>query len=55
VKSLGGTSVEIGLIDGVANAVAALVRLPSGAVSDVVGRRPLVLLGYMGSPRSSAL
>jgi MFS family permease len=46
VKSLGGTSVEIGLIDGVANAVAALVRLPSGAVSDVVGRRPLVLLGY---------
>jgi MFS family permease len=46
VKGLGGTSVEIGLIDGVANAVAAVVRLPSGAISDVVGRRPLVLLGY---------
>ncbi len=46
VKGLGGTSVEIGLIDGVANAVAAVVRLPSGAVSDAVGRRPLVLFGY---------
>jgi MFS family permease len=46
VKGLGGTSVEIGLIDGIANAVAAVVRLPSGAVSDAVGRRPLVLFGY---------
>ncbi len=46
VKGLGGTSVEIGLIDGLANAVAAVVRLPAGAVSDAVGRRPLVLLGY---------
>ena len=46
VKSLGGTSVEIGLIDGVANAVAAVVRLPSGAISDFAGRRPLVLFGY---------
>jgi MFS family permease len=46
VKRLGGTSVAIGLIDGVANAVAAIVRLPSGAISDFVGRRPLVLFGY---------
>jgi MFS family permease len=46
VKGLGGTSVEIGLIDGMANAVAAVVRLPSGAISDAVGRRPLVLVGY---------
>jgi MFS family permease len=46
VKSLGGTGFDIGLIDGLANAVAAVVRLPSGAVSDAVGRRPLVLLGY---------
>ena len=46
VKSLGGTSLDIGLVDGVANAVAALVRLVSGALSDRVGRRPLVLLGY---------
>jgi MFS family permease len=46
VKGLGGTGVEIGLIDGIANAVAAVVRLPSGAISDVIGRRPLVLAGY---------
>jgi len=46
VRSLGGSSVEIGLIDGVANAVAAIVRLPAGAISDSVGRRPLVLIGY---------
>jgi len=46
VQSLGGTSVEIGLIDGIANAVAAVVRLPSGALSDRIGRRPLVLCGY---------
>ena len=46
VRSLGGSSIEIGLIDGLANAVAAVVRLPSGALSDAVGRRPLVLFGY---------
>jgi MFS family permease len=46
VKALGGTSVDIGLIDGIAYAVAAVVRLPSGAVSDAVGRRPIVLAGY---------
>jgi len=46
VKGLGGTAVEIGLIDGIANAVAAVVRMPSGAISDVIGRRPLVLAGY---------
>jgi MFS family permease len=46
VRSLGGTSIDIGLIDGIANAVAAVVRLPSGAVSDTLGRRPLVLAGY---------
>jgi MFS family permease len=46
VKSLGGTSLDIGLIDGTANAVAAVVRLPSGALSDRIGRRRLVLVGY---------
>jgi len=46
LKSLGGTSIQIGLLDGLANAIAALVRLPSGALSDTIGRRPLVLLGY---------
>lgn len=46
VKSLGGTGFDIGLVDGLANAVAAVVRLFSGAASDTFGRRPLVLLGY---------
>jgi MFS family permease len=46
VKSLGGGGEAIGLIDGAANAVAAIVRLPSGMLSDRVGRRPLVLFGY---------
>lgn len=42
VKGLGGTAVDIGLLDGVANAVAAIVRLFAGSLSDRVGRRPLV-------------
>ena len=46
VRELGGSARDLGLIDGIANAVAALVRLPSGALSDSLGRRPLVLLGY---------
>lgn len=46
VKGLGGTAVDIGLLDGVANAVAAVVRLFAGSLSDRVGRRPLVLVGY---------
>jgi len=46
VKGLGGTGVDIGLIDGLANAVAAVVRLFAGAASDRLGRRPLVLIGY---------
>jgi MFS family permease len=46
VKNLGGGGEAIGLIDGAANAVAAIVRLPSGMLSDRVGRRPLVLFGY---------
>jgi MFS family permease len=46
VKGLGGSGVDIGLIDGLANAVAAVVRLPAGMLSDTCGRRPLVLFGY---------
>lgn len=46
VRHLGGTALSVGLIDGIANAVASVVRLPSGALSDAVGRRPLVLAGY---------
>lgn len=46
IRGLGGSSVEIGLIDGIANAVAALVRLPAGAISNAIGHRPLVIFGY---------
>lgn len=46
IRSLGGTSLEIGLVDGLANAVAAVARLPAGVASDRIGRRPLVLAGY---------
>ncbi len=46
IRELGGTSLTVGMIDGIANAVAAGVRLPSGALSDAVGRRPLMLVGY---------
>ena len=46
MRELGGSSISVGLIDGIASTVAAVVRLPSGAVSDSVGRRPLVLFGY---------
>ena len=46
IRELGGSAMNVGMIDGIANAVAAIVRLPSGALSDMVGRRPLILLGY---------
>lgn len=46
VKGLGGSAVDVGLLDGLANAVAAVVRLFAGGLSDRVGRRPLVLVGY---------
>ena len=38
VKGLGGTGFDIGLIDGVANAVAAVVRLFAETLSDRLGR-----------------
>ena len=46
IRELGGSAMNVGMIDGVANAVASVVRLPSGALSDSLGRRPLVLVGY---------
>lgn len=45
-RELGGSALSVGLIDGVANAVAAVMRLPAGALSDAMGRRPLVIIGY---------
>jgi len=47
VGVLGAGALALGLIEGVAEATAALTRLVSGALSDALGRRkPLVLLGY---------
>lgn len=46
IRELGGTAMNVGMIDGVANGIAAIVRLPAGAISDTLGRRPLVLVGY---------
>ena len=43
LPSVGGMAFDIGLIDGVANAVAAVVRLFAETLSDRLGRRPLVL------------
>lgn len=46
MRELGGSALSVGLLDGIANFVAAIVRLPAGMLSDRVGRRPLILLGY---------
>lgn len=47
VGTLGAPIVDIGLIEGVAEATASISKLFSGVVSDWIGRRkPLVLLGY---------
>lgn len=44
---LGASALTVGLIEGVAQATAAITKLFSGALSDRLGRRkPLVLLGY---------
>src|SRR5512145_349423 len=47
VTTLGASALAVGLIEGVAEATAAIVKVFSGALSDWLGRRkPLVLLGY---------
>lgn len=47
VASLGATPLVVGLIEGVAEATAMIVKVFSGYVSDLTRRRkPLVLLGY---------
>lgn len=44
---LGGTAALLGFIEGAADALAGVLRVTSGWISDRVGRRkPLVLLGY---------
>ena len=45
--SLGATAVYVGIIEGIGEATAAIVKVFSGFISDRVGRRkPLILFGY---------
>jgi MFS family permease len=47
VTALGAGAMSVGLIEGIAEATAAIVKMFSGALSDWLGRRkPLVLAGY---------
>lgn len=47
VTVLGASALSVGLIEGVAEATAAIAKVFSGVLSDWIGRRkPLVLLGY---------
>jgi MFS family permease len=47
VSVLGASALSLGLIDGVAEATAAITKLFSGALSDYLGRRKLLILfGY---------
>ena len=47
VTVVGASALSIGIIEGIAEAMAAFVKVFSGAISDWIGRRkPLLLLGY---------
>ncbi len=47
VGSLGASMTEVGVIEGVAEATAAIVKIFSGAISDWIGKRKLLaLIGY---------
>src|SRR5689334_25436704 len=47
VKTMGVSTISVGLIEGAAEATTALANIASGLTSDWIGRRkPLVLLGY---------
>ena len=47
VSVLGAGAVAVGLIEGLAEATAQIVKIFSGAISDAAGKRkPLVLFGY---------
>jgi MFS family permease len=47
VSVLGASMLAVGLVEGIAEATASIVKLFSGALSDRLGRRkPLVVLGY---------
>ena len=45
--TLGASAAMVGLIDGIAEATAAIAKVPSGYISDRLGsRKPLILFGY---------
>ena len=45
--TLGASAAMVGLIDGIAEATAAICKVPSGYISEYIGRRkPLILFGY---------
>src|SRR5690349_25145259 len=47
VTTLGASALTVGVIEGVAESTAMLVKIFSGAISDFIGRRKgLLLLGY---------
>ena len=47
VTTLGAGTVAVGIVEGLAESLALLVKIFSGVLSDYVGRRkPLVLFGY---------
>jgi MFS family permease len=46
-RSLGGSALSLGVIEGAADAVSSVLKIVAGRVSDRTGRRkPLVLIGY---------
>ena len=50
VSKLGATPAIVGIIEGVAESTASLLRVFSGYISDLVGRRkPIAILGYSSS------
>ena len=47
VTVLGASMLAVGVVEGIAEATASIVKLFSGAISDRLGRRkPIVVLGY---------
>lgn len=47
VSTLGASALQVGVIEGIAEATALVVKIFSGAISDTIGRRKgLLLLGY---------
>jgi hypothetical protein len=51
LSALGVSVLGVGIIEGIAQGTASIMKLFSGALSDVAGRRkPLVLLGYGLAP-----